>query len=126
MNPLPYIDAQLNRYTMYRVMVYGLSALLLAAALLGLTGAVSVPVPGLLAAVAVLAASCYVSNRAIATLLRVPYNSESWLITALILALIMPAPTSVAEAGLLALAGLIAMLSKYALVLRGTHFLNPA
>ena len=126
MNPLTYFDAQLNRYTMYRVMVYGLSALLLAAVLLGLTGAVAVPVPGLLAAVAVLAVSCYISNRAIATLMRVPYNSESWLITALILALIMPAPTSVAEAGLLALAGLIAMLSKYALVLRGTHFLNPA
>lgn len=126
MNPLNYIDAQLNRYTMYRIVVYGLVALLLAAVLLGLTGAISVSAVGLLASVATLVVSCYVSNRLIAGLLRVPYNSESWLISALILALIMPAPTTIGEAGWLALAGAVAMASKYLLVARGTHFLNPA
>jgi ferredoxin-NADP reductase len=120
------IDAFLNRYTMYRVVLYGLILLLLAGEALALTGGASVSAGGLALSVAILVASCYAANKLFAWVFHAPTNTESWLITALILACIMPGTDSPSRALYLALAGVIAMASKFILVWRGSHVFNPA
>ncbi len=125
-NMLQAIDALLNRFTMYRVVAYGLAALLTIASVLAFAGVISVQPVGLLVSIAVLLASCYGMNRLFAWLLHVPHNSESWLITALILACIVPPAQTPGRALFIALCGTVAMISKYVIVYRGSHFLNPA
>ena len=120
------IDSVLNKYTMYRVLLYGLAALLAIATVLGLTGAVSVSSGSLLMTTAILLISCYATNKAFSYGLRVPTNTESWLISALILACILPQADSVSTALYAALAGLLAMASKFILTYRGSNILNPA
>jgi ferredoxin-NADP reductase len=120
------IDAFLNRYTMYRVVLYGLILLLAAGEILALSGNVSISAGGLALSTAVLIASCYATNKLFAWAFHAATNTESWLITALILACIMPGASSPARALYLALAGVIAMASKFILVWRGSHVFNPA
>ncbi|MEJ0073435.1 MAG: hypothetical protein WDN27_05155 [Candidatus Saccharibacteria bacterium] len=120
------IDAILNKYTMYKIVAWGLRALLLVAGVLMFTGAVSLPYKGLIYSILVLITAAYLSNKLFAWMFRAHANTDSWAITALILACILPPSTSVSRLGLLALAAVIAMASKYVLVWRGSHFLNPA
>lgn len=119
------IDAILNRYTMYRVILYGLGAFLVIAGVLAQLGTISISAVGLVSSTVVLIVSCYLANKVFATIRRVPYNNESWLISALILACILPPTTDSTKLGLIALAGAIAMASKYLLVYRGSHVFNP-
>jgi len=107
------IDNVLNRYTMYRVLLYGLAVLLVIAAVLGLSGAVSVSVGPLVITTTVLLASCYAANKAFSYALRIPANTESWLISALILACILPPADSVSKVLYAALAGILAMASRW-------------
>jgi len=120
------VDAILNRFTMYRVVLYGLGTLLVVAEMLALTGALAISASGLALSVAVLSISCYVANKLCAWLFHAATNTESWLITALILACILPPSTSLSRLGFIAIAGLVAMTSKYVLVFRGSHVFNPA
>lgn len=120
------IDAILNKYTMYRVVLYGLALLLAVAEIFALTGTISISAFGLLLSIVVLCTSCYFSNKFFAWILQVPHNTESWLITALILCCILPPVHGLDRVLLTALAGLVAMASKYVLVYRGTHVFNPA
>lgn len=120
------IDSILNKFTMYRVIVYGLSTLLFIALTLSLTGAVSISVVGLVVSVAALVASCYAANLVLSSWLHAAANTESWLITALILACILPPVHSIERLGLVMLAGVVAIASKYLIVRRGTHVFNPA
>ena len=120
------IDNVLNRYTMYRVLLYGLAVLLVIAAVLGLSGAVSVSVGPLVITTTVLLASCYAANKAFSYALRIPANTESWLISALILACILPPADSVSKVLYAALAGILAMASKFILTYRGSNIVNPA
>jgi ferredoxin-NADP reductase/Na+-transporting NADH:ubiquinone oxidoreductase subunit NqrB len=120
------IDAILNRFTMYRVVLYGLGTLLAVAEVLALTGTISVSAGGLAVSIAVLAIGSYAANKLFAKLLHAATNTESWLITALILACILPPVTSFERAGYALLAAAIAMASKYILVFRGSHIFNPA
>jgi ferredoxin-NADP reductase len=120
------IDSILNRFTMYKVVLYGLCALLVIAEALALTGAISISPLGLLVSVVVLGVGCYVANELIARWFHAATNSESYLITALILAFILPPATTPARAALMLAAALIAMASKYLLVHRGSHLFNPA
>jgi ferredoxin-NADP reductase len=120
------IDSLLNRFTMYRVVLYGLGTLLLAAEALALTGAIGISASGLAVSIVMLIIGCYLSNRLFAWWFHAAANTESWLITALILACILPPVNSISRAVLMLAAGLIAMASKYLLVRRGIHALNPA
>lgn len=124
--PLVFIDALLNRMTMYKLVAWGLMALLAIADVLAFTNVISISPIGLLVGVVLLGLSCYATNFAMSKLLHVATNSESYLITALILACILPPPTTLGRAALFVLAGAIAMVSKYVLVFRGSHVLNPA
>lgn len=120
------IDAILNRFTMYRVVLYGLAGVLVIAEVLALTGAISISATGLLTSATALIVSCYVSNKLFAWLLHAATNTESWLISALIMVCLFPPVSSVERFLLLLLAGAIAMASKYLLVYRGSHIFNPA
>ncbi len=120
------IDAVLNRYTMYRIIIYSLAAYLVVAFVLSFGHQVSVTPQGLVLSVALLCAVCYGTNLALSWLLRIPHNTESWLVSALILACIVPPASSPDHWLGLGLAGAIAMASKYLITFRGSHFLNPA
>jgi glycine betaine catabolism B len=126
MKPLRIIDDYLNQITMYRLVVYGLLIIAAAAVVLTFTGDLSLSSTGLLVSAGLLVATCYVANKFIAWGWQVASNSESWLITALILFLILP-PAGTAQRALgIVLAGLLAMASKYLIARHRTHLFNPA
>lgn len=120
------IDAFLNRLTMYKLVLYGLLAFLVVADVLAWTGRLSIGPLALLVSMVIFGLACYVSNELFGRLFRAPLGSESYLITAMILACILPPADSLHRALLVVLAGVIAMASKYLLTWRGSHFLNPA
>ena len=120
------IDAFLNRFTMYRVVLYGLIIILVVSGILSATGSLFIPVGGLLITLIILVVVTYLSNRLLGSLLHVPTNTESWLITALILTCILPQTSTVARAGAVAFAGLLAIVCKFILVRRGNTLFNPA
>ena len=121
------IDGFLNHTTMYRLVLYYVSALLVAAFGLGFFHLVPHD-PGALALSTVLITLvCWVSNKALAFALRVPANTESIYITAFIVALIMPPVMATDIKGLagLALASCVAIASKFLLAIYRKHIFNP-
>ena len=125
-----YLDSFLNRITMYRLVLYYLAGLLGVAAIFGAVGIMPYNPAALLVSALILVASCWGINRAIAGLFRIPTNTESSLITALILALIIT-PISVwplDQGGFwfLIAAAAFAMASKYLIAFRRKHLFNPA
>ncbi len=123
MNP---IDNFLNRFTMYRVVEYGLLTLTCYSFILSLLSSISFNPLELFTTLASLTFACYFSNLLFGKLFKVPINAESSIITALILFFLLW-PSSQIESVLLFLAaGLIAMASKYIIAFRGKHIFNPA
>ncbi len=120
------IDQFLNAITMYRLVLYGLGILALTAILLGFFGALPHQGIPMLGSAVLLAAACFFSNMLIAGLFKAPVNIESSFITGLILFLILTPATRVQEAGILMLAAMLAMASKYLLSFHGRHIFNPA
>ena len=121
------IDRFLNIFTMYRLTLYFLAALLVLGAAFSALGIVPGGPLAIIAATAVLLASCFLANALFARILGVRSNPESSLITALIMALIMgPVPLDLRQLGMLAVAGAVAAATKYLLALRRQHIFNPA
>jgi len=124
---IDFIDAFLDRITMYRLTLYYTGGLLAAAFVLGFFGLVPSDPTALTFSAVVILATCLIANRAFAALFRAPVNADSVYITALILALIMaPAKASdhPALAGLV-LASLVAIASKFLLAIHHKHVFNP-
>jgi glycine betaine catabolism B len=121
------IDGFLNHITMYRLVLYYVSALLLAAFGLGFFGLVPHDPAALALSTAFITAVCWVVNRALSFAFKVPANSESIYITAFILALIMPPVLTNDMLGLagLALASAAAIASKFLLAVYRKHIFNP-
>jgi glycine betaine catabolism B len=121
------IDRTLNRITMYRMALYYAAGLLVAAFGLGFFKLVPAEPTTLAFSLVLITGACWVTNRLFAALTRVPVNTESIYITALILALILP-PVSAADlpgvAGLL-LASVVAIASKFVLTVGRRHVFNP-
>jgi len=123
------MDRFLNRFTMYRLTLYYLAALLALGVALGALGILPVAPLGVLTSTAVLLAVTLALNALAARALQIASNPESTIITALILALILTPPTSAADLralGTIALSGGVAIASKYLLAVRRQHLLNPA
>jgi glycine betaine catabolism B len=122
-------DRVLNGVTMYRVTLYYLAGLLGLGLILSVFGVVPEGPVAVVSTTAILLAVCVLANAAFARLWRTSGGAESSIITALILALIL-GPVSPfkdpAGAGVIALAGLVAIASKYLLALRRQHLFNPA
>jgi glycine betaine catabolism B len=110
------IDSALNRITMYRLALYYVAGLLFVALGFGFFGLVPNDPTSLTFSAGVILGVCWVANRLLATLLRVPANAESVYITAFILALILPPTTAANLPGVagLVLASFAAIASKFA------------
>ncbi len=122
------LDNILNRVTMYRLMLYYLIGLLVAAFVLGLYGIIPYTPVDIFMSAGGIAAICWVVNQIFARVYRVPANAESAYITALILVLIIP-PTMLGMSSILPFVFWVAvwaMASKYMINVRGKHIFNPA
>lgn len=120
------IDTFLNKTTMYRLVVYYLGVLLLAAGVFASIGWLPFSPVHLIASTTFLIAACWLINALFAQMWGIPANKESALITALILALIITPGSPDATYPILLGASLAAMASKYLLAIRGKHLFNPA
>lgn len=116
----------LGRFSMYRLVMLALAALTVIALALSLLGLV-VPSPlELIVTAAVLGAACVGVNALVQRVLRMPRRYESSLITAFILLFVLRPTLVPVELAWIALAGAVAVVSKYAIAWRGRHILNPA
>lgn len=122
-----YIDDFLNSITMYKTVLYGLLLLAFCSILASFFKAVPFTPLLLVLHLLTLAVVCYCSNFIFSKVFKVPANSESYFITALILFFIIPSPFRGFEGiWISALAAVIAMASKYILAIRKRHIFNPA
>ncbi len=123
---LKILDKFIDSITMYRLLLYYLVGLLLAAFVLSVFGSLHYNPVYIVVSSAILLATCWIVNKAFSYILDAPINPESSLITALILALIItPDPTGYNILFLLAASGL-AMASKYLITIKEKHIFNPA
>jgi ferredoxin-NADP reductase/Na+-translocating ferredoxin:NAD+ oxidoreductase RnfD subunit len=120
------LDSLVDGITMYRLLLYYLIALLLIA--MGLSASGNLHYNPLYIAIStlILVAACWLTNKVFSYVFEAPTNTESSILTALILALIIkPDPTGFGITFLLAVSGL-AISSKYLLTIRKKHLFNPA
>jgi ferredoxin-NADP reductase/Na+-transporting NADH:ubiquinone oxidoreductase subunit NqrB len=123
-----FIDNILNQITMYRLVLYYLTALVLAAIVFGMAGILSYSPGAIIFSTLLITAVCWITNTLFANVFEAIPNIESVYITALILTLIIT-PVSYNDApgiGFLVFASVWAMASKYILVVRKKHVFNPA
>jgi glycine betaine catabolism B len=121
-----WIDEQLGKISMYRLVLYSLCALIAMSLLLMIVGTIPYSPVHFVVSVIVLIAAAYASNRLFGWLFGVHPYADSSLITALIIALVFTPATTLEGFLKLALVAVIAMASKYILVIRGRHIFNPA
>ncbi len=121
-----FIDAFLNRLTMYRLMLYYLEVLFGAAIVFSSIKLLPYkPLNFILPGLYVIGV-CYVANQLFASFFKVKPNFESQFITGLILALIIGPLSFLPNIGFLTLAGVLAMASKYLIAFNKQHIFNPA
>lgn len=126
MNMLNILDSYLNRITMYKLVLWSLRILMVISLVLALTGTLGFSFKGLLTSVIVLTVVSYPVNWLFSRLLHVPTNTDSYPITLLILYFLLPPATTVHQALLVALAGILAVASKFLIGWNGKHIFNPA
>src|SRR5690348_11523501 len=120
------LDRILDRYTMYRLVLYVLGGYVGVATVLAAFGLLAFSPLALLVSTALLVVMCWAANAILARVFGVPANVESAAITALILALILDPARSLGDAQLLGWAAILAMSSKYLLARHNAHVFNPA
>jgi ferredoxin-NADP reductase/energy-converting hydrogenase Eha subunit C len=119
-------DKQLDRLTSYRLVLYFLFVLLGWAIAGSLLDKLAFHWYDILISALVLLTACLGSNYYISKYLNIAKNNESDYISALILTLILTPTHSFSGLIIIAIAGVIAMLSKYILVISKWHIFNPA
>ncbi|MCX6044288.1 MAG: RnfABCDGE type electron transport complex subunit D [Chloroflexi bacterium] len=122
---LKLIDHQLNRITMYRLILYYLIFLLGAAVSLAFAGVLQTDPYALLFTTAFLLAACSLTNWIFAKAFDVSPNAESVYISALILALIISPLQSYHDLWFLGWVAIWAMASKYMVAIHRQHLFNP-
>ncbi len=123
------IDTLLNRITMYRLTLYYLCVLVIAAFVEGFFYLVPVSPFYFLAGLTFIVIVSFVSNIIFSKVFNAPTNVESVYITAFILALIIPPFKSFTDFRFVEFAfwaAMIATASKYILAIRKKHIFNPA
>ncbi len=111
---------------MYRLTLYYLIALLVAAVVLAGVGLLHADPFAILFTAGFLVAACALVNWVFGKVYGVPTNVESAYVTALILALIIAPLQSYQDLWFLGWAAVWAMASKYIFALKGKHLFNPA
>ncbi len=125
---LNFVDNFLNKITMYRLVLYVLFCLILAAAILSIFHFLPFSPFALLYSTLVLLIVSWVTNSLFAYFFRVEANVESVFITALILALIITPPSAGKYLSILPflfLAAILSQASKYILKFKHKHIFNP-
>jgi ferredoxin-NADP reductase/Na+-translocating ferredoxin:NAD+ oxidoreductase RnfD subunit len=125
---MTFIDNILNRVTMYRLVLYYLAVLLLAAFVFGFFGVLPYDPAALAFSTFVILCVSWATNWIFARTFQAETNVESVYITALILALIISpvTATDTAGVGFLIFASVWAMASKYLFAIGKKHLFNPA
>lgn len=120
-------ESWLNRFTMYRLILWILGVLAVYAMVLTVLGWLTFStLPGLLVHLVLCLGLTYASNRALAALFKVRPHSESSLITGFLIFFLFWPSFGVLDMAGVALACVLASASKYALAWRGRHVFNPA
>lgn len=112
------IQRFLDRYTMYKVVLLALIILVISGFF------VHQPLNYSLSILTFLVAS-YLFNRLFSLVFRVTANSESWLISALILICLFDPPLNFFDFKIIIIASFLTQASKYLLVYRHAHIFNP-
>jgi ferredoxin-NADP reductase/Na+-translocating ferredoxin:NAD+ oxidoreductase RnfD subunit len=123
---MKFIDDFLNNITMYRLVLYYLIGLVVAAALFALFGLLPFTFISFVLSIIVLLAVCLTVNKSFSVLFKITTNVESVYITALILVLIIVPLKSFSDLGFYIMVGLLAMSSKYIVAINKKHIFNPA
>jgi ferredoxin-NADP reductase len=122
------LDAILDRTTMYRLVLYYLATLLVAALALSLLHVLPRDPFSLGFSALLVLAACWISNWVFSRVYEAPVNRESVYITALILVLLLD-PVEVTDPkgiGVLIFASVWAMASKFIFAIGRKHLFNPA
>lgn len=119
------IDDLLNRVTMYRLIVYYLTALVAIAVMFSFLHILSYDPYALLFSAAFILLTCTVTNHIFCRVFDVPTNVESSNISGLILALIISPIGGWGDLWFLFWASVLSMASKYIINIRGKHIFNP-
>jgi ferredoxin-NADP reductase len=125
---IKFIDRLLDHITMYRLVLYYLVALVIAALVLGVFRILPHDPIAIAFSTVLILAVCWIANWVFARVFGVPANSESIYITALILALILD-PVTASDpkgVGVLIFASVWAMASKFIFAVGRKHLFNPA
>jgi len=123
---LNFIDELLDRVTMYRLLLYYLIALLLVAVGLSATGVLHYSAFTIVGYSIYLVIVCWIVNQIFARFLKIPINTDSTIITALILALIVSPSFNQDNFAFITAAAGLAIASKYLITYRKKHIFNPA
>ncbi len=123
---LKYIDDLLNRVTMYRLVLYYVTGLWLAAFILSFFKLLPYTPLEFFISAALIVGVCLSVNSIFARVFGAPTNLESVYATAFILILIVPPMRSAGLLPFLAWAALWAMASKYIFAIWKKHIFNPA
>lgn len=123
---LDFIDELLDRVTMYRLLLYYLIALLLIAIGLSAAGVLHYSAFTIGGYAIYLVVASWIVNQVFARFLKVPINSDSTIITALILALIVSPSFNQDNLAFITAAAGLAIASKYLITYRKKHVFNPA
>ncbi len=121
-----WVEERLGRVTMYRLLTLGLTALAVVALVASLAGVIVVEPGPLVVSAAVAVGASVAASWLVAAAFRARAHTESAVITGLILLFLFWPSLEARHLGALALAALLAALSKYLLAWRGRHVLNPA
>lgn len=124
--PIRLVEQFLDNITMYRLLLYYLICLLLAAMGLSFARDLHYSALDIAGSAILLVAGCWVVNKAFATVFKVPINPESSILTGLILALLITPTFHNFNIWFMAAAAGLAMSSKYILAINGKHIFNPA
>lgn len=121
-----WLDRVTGIVTMYKLILLSLVAISLIALILSFAGQLSAEPLALLASAAVALAATFASNWIVAKLLRVTPHTDSSLITALLIFVVLRPSLEPLALASIAVAGVIASVSKYLIAVRGRHVFNPA
>jgi len=123
---MKFIDDLLNKITMYRLLVYGLGGLVAISGVFAALGRLTFEPHDMVLSLGILLVSAFVTEYVLSKIWNRPMNTESWIITSLILYFILEPPTSLMSGVVLFAAGMIASASKFLITWHGKHLFNPA
>lgn len=121
-----WLNALLNRVSMYRLLSIALSTMAIVAFLLSVAGLLPQQPLAMLVSASLLILISYSSNLLFSRLFAVKAHQESSYITALILFFLFSPSLHYVQLAELALVAMIASASKYIIAVRGRHIFNPA